>query len=279
MEVYRKQMLLSFKKPITTFFILTFCFSWLFWIPMIFIGKEVFLLRVLGTYGPTTIALFITGIREKKKGVVELLESFRRWKVGIFWYLFSLFSTAVLTILSISIYLSLERNNLVFNELSKIYLVVPVFLFVLIFSVLGEEIGWRGFALPKLQEKIGPLRASLLIGVVWGFWHLPLFFIEGNFHQDIPLWLFILQDVALSIVMCWMYNHTKGSLLIIHLFHAASNTTLGVLPILPMDTGGDLLPLYILCGFLVILALFIVLTGNLGKPTKKPLKETINTIV
>jgi len=278
MKVFRKQMLLTFitlrYEPITTFFILTFCFSWVFWIPMIFIGRDVFLLRVLGTYGPTTIALFITGIREKKKGVVELLESFRRWKVGIFWYLFSFFSTAVLTILSISIYLSLERNNLVFNELSKIYLVVPVFLFVLIFSVLGEEIGWRGYALPKLQEKIGPLRASLIIGVVWGFWHLPLFFIEGNFHRDIPLWLFILQDVALSVVMCWIYNHTKGSLLIIHLFHAASNTTLGVLPILPMDTGGDLLPLYILCGFLVAFALIIILTGNLEKHVHKTTKST-----
>ncbi len=153
---------------------------------MIFIGKEVFLLRVLGTYGPTTIALFITGIREKKKGVVELLESFRRWKVGIFWYLFSLFSTAVLTILSIWIYLSLERNNLVFNELSKIYLVVPVFLFVLIFSVLGEEIGWRGFALPKLQEKIGPLRASLLIGVVWGSGTCHFSSLKGIFIRIFP---------------------------------------------------------------------------------------------
>ena len=76
------------------------------------------------------------------------------------------------------------------------------------------------------------------MGVAWGLWHLPLFFIPGNFHAEIPVTAFLLQDLALSVVMAWLYNCSGRSWLIVHLFHAASNTALGVLPVLPMDTGG-----------------------------------------
>ena len=260
------------KKPVSAFFILTFCISWIFWIPMIFMGAENSILRIAGTFGPIIAALLITGFKHGSGGIAELLKPFKIWKVGVFWYLFCLLSTAVLTLSSIWIYLSLDRNELVFNDPTKLYLVIPVFFYVLIFSVLGEETGWRGFALPKLQEKYGALKASLIIGLIWGFWHLPLFFIDGNFHQDIPIWLFILQDVALSVVITWIYNHTRGSLLMVHLFHAASNTTLGVLPVLPMDTGGDLLPLYISFGLLIVLAIFIILSGTLKE---QPLKAGV----
>ena len=253
--------------PVLTFFILTFCFTWLSWIPMIFAGGDNVLLRVIGSYGPITAAILVTGITRGSRGITALLKPLRIWKVGLFWYLFSFLSTAVVTLVSIWIYLSFDGNALSFNDPAKLYLVIPVFIYVCIFSVLGEETGWRGFALPKLQRKQGALTASILIGLIWGVWHIPLFFIEGNFHQDIPLWLFILQDVALSVVITWIYNHTGGSLLLIHLFHAASNTTLGVLPVLPMDTGGDLLPLYITCGLLTALALGIIISGNLAKPS------------
>jgi len=88
------------------------------------------------------------------------------------------------------------------------------------------------------------------------------FWIEGNFHRDIPLGMFMLQDIALAIVTTWLYNSTEGSLLIVHLFHAASNTTLGVLPILPMDTGGQLRPLWIAVGLLWVVAVGIVVVNG-----------------
>ncbi len=253
-------------KSILPFCILTFFLSWIVWIPMIIIGDDILLCRVAGSFGPIAAALGITGMRDGTKGIVKLFQPFLFWKVDIFWYLFSFFSTALLTLSAIGIYIFATGNELTFNDPKSIYLVIPVFLYVLLFSVLGEETGWRGFALPGLQDRYGAVKASLIIGCIWGFWHLPLFFVEGNFHQDIPLWLFILQDIALSVVMSWIYNHTGGSLLLIHLFHASSNTTLGILPVLPMDTGGDLMPLYISCGLLLVLSMGIIVTGNLGKP-------------
>lgn len=232
---------------------------------MVFTGEENSLLRVIGTFGPTTAALLLTGNKEGLHGIVKLLKPFLIWRVGFFWYIFSFLSTAVLSLLSIWIYLSCNGNRLMFNDPRKLYLIIPVFIYILVFSVTGEETGWRGFALPALQQKYGALKSSVIIGCIWGFWHLPLFYIEGNFHQNIPFWLFILQDVALSVVITWIYNNTGGSLLLIHLFHAASNTTLGVLPVLPMDTGGDILPLYITCALLTLTALGIIISENLAK--------------
>jgi membrane protease YdiL (CAAX protease family) len=178
--------------------------------------------------------------------------------VSILWYLFSFLSSATIVLAAIRIHVWLGGAAPQFNDPAQWYLIIPVFLYVLFLSVLGEEIGWRGYALPKLQESRNALVASLIIGVVWGFWHLPLFWIEGSFHQEIPLILFVLQDVALSIVLTWLYNGTGGSLLIVHLFHAASSTTLGLLPILPMDTGGEIGPLWIAVGLLWIIALVII---------------------
>ncbi|MEA2046534.1 MAG: CPBP family intramembrane glutamic endopeptidase [Euryarchaeota archaeon] len=133
-----------------------------------------------------------------------------------------------------------------------------VFLYVLFFSVLGEEIGWRGYALPELQANHSALTASLIIGVIWGLWHVPLWWMRGNLHQDIPLTLFMLQIIALSIIFTWMYNNTRGSLLIVHLFHAAVNTTVGVLLILPMDTNSDLGPLWLAVGLFWAFTIAIV---------------------
>ncbi len=182
------------------------------------------------------------------------------WRVRWWWYLFSLGGTAVFVLAALGLYrLGGGRAALQFNDPNQWYLVFPIFFYVLFFSVLGEEIGWRGFA---LQSSYGPLRASLIIGFFWGAWHLPLFWLPGNFHQSIPLVLFLLQSVALAIIYTWLYNQTKGSLFIAHLFHTASNVTLGLLPVLPTDTGGDMTPLWLTVGLLWAFTLVIAATMN-----------------
>jgi len=246
---------------IETFFILAFLISWSFWIPMILRGEESNLLRAAGTFGPLLSALTVTFGCRGTAGMRKLLSPFRIWRVNPAWYLFCLLSTALVVLTALGIYRAFGGQQLVFKDPRRLYLVLPVFLYVLLFSVLGEETGWRGFALPRLQDRMGPLPASLVLGLIWGLWHLPLFFIPGNFHQHIPPVLFILQDVALSVVFTWLYNGTGGSLLLVHLFHAASNTSLGFLPVLPMDTGGDLRPLSITFGLLALFAVGIILSG------------------
>jgi membrane protease YdiL (CAAX protease family) len=156
------------------------------------------------------------------------------------------------------------------NDPRQWYLVIPAFLQILLLSVVGEEIGWRGFALPCLQARYGPLKASLILGVIWGGWHLPLWWMAGNFHADIPFVLFMLQSLALTILMTWLYNHTRGSLLMAHLFHTAFNLTAGVAPILPEYTGGSLRPLWIAVGFVCGLALLVSWKpGDMSKPERR----------
>src|ERR1700676_2285886 len=94
----------------------------------------------------------------------------------------------------------------------------------------GEEIGWRGYALPRLAARFGLARASLLLGVLWGCWHLPLFFVPGvdNYGQSFPV--FVLGTTALSVAIAWLYAHTNGSLLLTMLMHSAVNQTLGIVP-------------------------------------------------
>jgi membrane protease YdiL (CAAX protease family) len=219
------------------------------------------LLLIVGTFGPTLVALLLTGLSKGRNGLRELLSRLFVWRVSIFWYLFSFLGTIVVVMASIGIHVVMGGAVPQFNDPRQIYLVIPVFAYVLFLSVMGEEIGWRGYVLPRLQERHGALLASLTIGVMWGLWHLPEFWMKSNFHSQIPLVLFLLQDIALSIVMTWLYNGTGKSLLIVTLFHAASNTTLGVLPILPMDTGGDLRPLWIAVALLWIVAAIIVVVN------------------
>jgi len=94
----------------------------------------------------------------------------------------------------------------------------------------GEEIGWRGFALPRLTERFGLALSTLLLGVIWACWHLPLFFVKGasTFGQSFPLYL--MQVTALSVAIGWLYWRTQGSLLLVMLMHAAVNNTKDIVP-------------------------------------------------
>ena len=93
-----------------------------------------------------------------------------------------------------------------------------------------EEFGWRGYALGRLQRGRSALVASLILGLLWGLWHLPLHFISGTTQATIPIWQFVIQTMVLSVLYTWLFNSTRGSLLIAILFHTIGNTTAALLP-------------------------------------------------
>src|SRR5690606_32546574 len=103
---------------------------------------------------------------------------------------------------------------------------LPVtFLFVaLVGGGLDEEAGWRGFAQPRLQMLLPPLPASVIIGLIWSLWHLPLWFLPGSVHGQLSLPVYVLSTTALSVLLAYAFNVTGGSLLAVVLVHAASNT-------------------------------------------------------
>ena len=235
------------------FFILSYLFSWICWIPLSNNGFFI----IIGRFGPTISGLLLTATFEGREGIQDIIDRLFVWRLDYKWYIFTFLGTAIVVLTGIWMSTIFEDFNPVFNDPGEIYLIIPVFLYVLFLSVLGEETGWRGYALPKLQNKTSALNSSLIIGVIWSLWHLPLFWLEGDFHRDIPLILFLIQSIALSIIFTWLYNNTR-SLLISHLFHAASNTTLGILPVLPIDTGGTLGPLWNTVVVLCLLTTIIV---------------------
>ncbi len=259
-------------KQIIVFFALSYIISWPLWILSDVFNSS--LLEVLGRFGPLVSAVIITATTNGLLGIKQIIKKFCIWKIGFRWYVLCFLSTAVIAMIAIDINQIITGVNPIYNNPKEWYLIFPVFIYVLFFSVLGEETGWRGFALPRLQKKFSALTSSLIIGALWGFWHFPLFFIEGDFHQTIPLGLFLIQSVALSIIMTWLYNNTRRSLLISHLFHASSNVTIGLLPILPVDTNGDLGALYITVAMLIVFTALIIITNGPKHLSRKAIRIT-----
>jgi len=111
-------------------------------------------------------------------------------------------------------------------QVSVWVLLAPVFLQQLVLSSpMGEEIGWRGYALPKLQVRVSVLNASLLLGVLWGLWHLPLLFTAGDPRARLSFGWLILGMIPVAILFTWLYNNTRGSLLLALLYHNSFNVT------------------------------------------------------
>jgi len=261
------------------YLITAFAISWLGWGVLILTGTEPDFFnpwKMLAAFGPSLAGLAAIAFHSGKAGLRNVWRQMThfgqpRW----FWYLISLIAPPAIMLASLYIHIALGGTGLAFNDPAEIYRVIPVFLLVLFFSVLGEEVGWRGFALPWLQKRFSAFQSSLILGVIWTLWHLPLFWIPGDFHQQLPLVWFLIQTVSITFLYTWMYNATRGSLLIILLLHAASNTAFGVLPMLPEAASGSLRPAWILNVLLVIAAcLAVILNGRESMAKGKP-KQTL----
>ena len=146
---------------------------------------------------------------------------------------------------------------------------LPIVFFVNIFfgGPLAEDIGWRGYILPKLKERTNALNASLIIGVAWVVWHIPFFIFPEGYSAvgSIPFVWFALMTIAWSVLFAWVYVNTESILMPV-LFHASINTTLGSLSVLGQSSG-DVLPV-ILNTIITWLAVTIVII-RLGKDLKR----------
>jgi membrane protease YdiL (CAAX protease family) len=138
------------------------------------------------------------------------------------WYVIALGLPTVLALAPAGLHYFLEGSP--FVQIGE----VSVLDFIIFVLVLGEELGWRGYALPLLLDKRSAVMASLILGVLWGLWHLPTFLVPGTPQYGLPLSAFVLLTVEYSILMTWVYLHTKGSVLIATLFHGAINLSQGL---------------------------------------------------
>ena len=170
-------------------------------------------------FAPSIAGVVVIALTRGKEGMQDLGRRFLRWRVGLRWWVVALFFSGLILLLAIAVNVVALGGgwpSLAFFRAGWYW--APVyFLLTLIGGPLGEEFGWRGFALPNLQRKWNPTVASVIIGTVWGLWHLPLFFQPGSLHAQIGLRLlpvYVAGEIALATIMTWVYNKTGGSLLV-----------------------------------------------------------------
>ena len=185
-------------------------------------------LLFIGIFAPSLVALLLIARAEGANGVSLLLARMFRWEVDWRWYLFAIGYTLGIKLLVTLIY------RLAWGAWPR-FGTVP--LYIVPFAIListpvqsGEEVGWRGYALPRLAARMGLGWASIVLGLIWASWHLPLFFLPGSdtFHQSFPV--YISQVTAISVAMAWLWERTGRSLLLTMLMHAAINNTQDIIP-------------------------------------------------
>jgi len=185
-------------------------------------------------FGPSIAGVIVIAMTRGKEGLRDLGQRALRWRVGFRWWAVALFFTGLTMLLAIAINAVMGGGFPSFAFFRQEWYLIPVvFLITLIGGPLGEEFGWRGFALPHLQRKWGPMVASIIIGSVWGLWHLPLFFQPDSIHAQMGLNLlpvYVSGAIFLSIIMTWVHNQTGGSLLVSGIIlHNADNFWAGAL--------------------------------------------------
>jgi len=167
---------------------------------------------------------------EGRAATRSLLRRVVAWRVGLRWYAFALGYMAAIKLAVALVYRVITGAWPQFGHQAW-YAVMAAMVVATIFGgPLGEEIGWRGYALPRLAARFGLARASVLLGLVWACWHLPVFFMPGldQYGQSFPVYL--LQVTALSVAMAWLYGNTNGSLLLAILMHSAVNQSKDIVP-------------------------------------------------
>lgn len=184
-----------------------------------------FLLFSLGA-GPLFAALIVTGITEGKAGMARLRQESVKWRVAPRWYLATLALPLVLSLVSLGIGLVSTGGSVAYTPQLPLESFIPFFLYMLVFTGITEEPGWRGFALPRLQSRYNAEQASWILGILWGVWHFP-FIIYYNASLGLgPLFVsflgLTLGIVGWTIVNTWLYNNTRSVFLLI-LLHGWGN--------------------------------------------------------
>ena len=222
------------------FFALAYGISWLFWIPAALLGRDaatfpVMLLHALGGTGPLLAAIVLTCFKEDRAGRRDYwLRVIEGKRIGAGWYGVILLTVPTLAILAALLDL-ISGGSGIYMQAAMPFgphplAIVPFALFTLLFGPLPEELGWRGYALDRLQRRWSALASSLLLGISWTVWHLPLFVIGGTYQSGLglgtlPFWLFMIDKIPQSVLMTWIYNNNRRSTLSAVLFHFMINFT------------------------------------------------------
>lgn len=222
------------RHQLTTFFVLTFAITWgigafVIFLPVSFrtlFGEisDTHPLYYIAVAAPTISASILALALEGWHGLGDLFRRLVRWRFGIQWYALVLIGLPVLGWL-----ITRFTGSHPLKDIRTPALLLALLVNLLITGPLGEELGWRGYALPRLLQRFSPFKASLILGVIWGIWHLPSFYVSAMVQARLSLPLFMLNAVCLSYLASWLFMNTGGSVLITVLLHYMANFCVSVL--------------------------------------------------
>jgi membrane protease YdiL (CAAX protease family) len=217
----------------------------------------------LGALSSSLAAIVLVMIEGRKGGLRELLSRALIWRVGIQWWLVALFYMIVPSVASLYLYHLLGGPAVDWSGLQPLYQVVPMIVFLTIAAGIAEEFGWRGFLLPRLQSRHNALVSGLIVGVAWATWHIPLFFIKGTSQYEQAMDAGLLPAIlgyavfvtVQSVQFTWLFNNTKGSVLLAAVFHGAANAWANYIDVYRGHFAGILVlaTLFVLITFVIVL--------------------------
>jgi uncharacterized protein len=245
------------RHPLISFFVLAYALSWSMWIVYAF---NITFLGPILALGPFLAAIIITALTGGRAKLKALLSRMVRWRVGLLWYAAALGLPVGVYLFAVSLNILLGASASTGEQFGNWYLIFPLFAYSLLFPLggaFGEELGWRGFALPRVQTRLWALYAALIIGVVQTAWHLPLFISDPS----TPLVPLIVGFMGLGILATWVFNNTRGSVLLTMVLHASFNTNAGFFG--EMFAGADLVRMswLIAAGWCVAAIIVVIVAG------------------
>jgi membrane protease YdiL (CAAX protease family) len=247
------------RRHLTVFFVLAFVLTWLLLVPQALSAHGVLSLElpdavfIVVGYMPALAAVLVARACGGRAAVGGLLRRLLVWRVGAGWYGVAVLGFPIVFVASFALYHLLGGSRPTPIDAS-VGLPLGYLVNLIVLGLLnGEEIAWRGFALPALQRRYSALTASLILGPIEALFHAPLFLTPGQPQSHIPPLGFLGLSVADAILFTWLFNNTGGSLLLVYLFHAAQNASTNVLPV--ADNG----PLFAsTIALLLVLAIVVV---------------------
>ena len=231
----------SSARTIVTFFFLTFAWTWGLWGIVAMIREQApglgNALYLAGAFGPSVAAIFVNLMFTGGVGLRRWLAQCLRWRVGWRWYALAFVAPPLILLAALGVHLALGGAIPASPYADRVLIAIAQFVVIAILGgPLGEEFGWRGYALPALTARVGWRGAGVLIGIAWALWHLPLLLVADTAQTDLPIALFLISTVGLSVVMARLGVHTGFSVLPALLLHSVINWWSMIVPI---NAGGQ----------------------------------------
>jgi uncharacterized protein len=287
-----------YRHPVAAFLVMVYAISWTLYIPSFLSESGIGLLpfelsplifNMLATiFGVTLSGFVVTRVTQGKEGVRALRSRYTHWRVGIHWYLLALFALPILSLLGASLVLGTGPLEAFADRWELLF---TVFLLKALVNVavvnLWEEGGWTGFLLPRLQERWGPLLSSLMVAVFHGLYHVPLLFIVGGVGEGMrpspdEYWRYFIYLLVLPIplraLVTWAWNSTRGSVIIIALFHGAWNTTNGTDFIPEFVPPGPTEGMWVYGVYAVLAVIMVALTRGRLAYRRDAASRSVNTL-